>query len=66
MDYAPPTPLLASNLPWHVIFGMDGTGVDTTIVGGQVLMRRRRLLALDEERIMGKARELANKLWQRI
>jgi hypothetical protein len=45
---------------------MDGTGVDTTIVGGQVLMRHRQLLSLDEEMIMSKARELANKLWQRI
>jgi putative selenium metabolism protein SsnA len=66
MDYDPPTPMVASNLPWHVIFGMDGTGVNTTIVGGQVLMRHRQLLTLDEETIMGKARELASKLWKRI
>ena len=37
VDYDPPTPLTAGNLPWHVIFGLDGTGVDTTIVAGQVL-----------------------------
>lgn len=66
VDYDPPTPLLAGNLPWHVIFGMDGTGVDTTIVGGQVLMHGRELLTLDEAAIMARARELAGKLWQRI
>jgi len=65
VDYDPPTPLTADNLPWHIMFGMDGTGVDTTIVDGRVLMRHRQLLTLDEARIMAKARELAGKLWQR-
>jgi hypothetical protein len=45
---------------------MDGTGVDTTIVGGKVLMRDRELMTLDEAAIMAKARELAGKLWKRI
>ena len=66
VDYDPPTPLTAGNLPWHIIFGIDGSGVDTTIVGGQVLMRHRQLLTLDEAAIMARARELAGKLWQRI
>ena len=66
VDYDPPTPLTARNLPWHIIFGLDGTGVDTTIVAGKVLMRHRELLTLDEVAIMARARELAGKLWKRI
>lgn len=72
VDYDPPTPLTApdgvgdGNLPWHVVFGIDGTGVNTTIVAGQVLMRDRKLLTLDERAVMAKARQLAGKLWQRI
>jgi putative selenium metabolism protein SsnA len=66
VDYDPPTPLNAGNLPWHLIFGVDGTSVDTTIVAGQVLMRKRKLLALDEKEIMARAREYAGKLWQRV
>jgi putative selenium metabolism protein SsnA len=66
VDYDPPTPLTAGNLPWHVLFGVDGTGVDTTIVAGRVLMRHRELLTLDEGAIMAQARHLAGKLWQRI
>jgi len=66
VDYRPPTPLTADNLPWHIIFGVDGTQVDTTIVGGTVLMRNRELLTLDEEEICAKARELAGRLWERI
>ena len=66
VDYDPPTPLNAGNLPWHVILCVDGSTVDTTIVGGQVLMRHRQLLTLDEADIMAKARELAGKLWRRV
>jgi putative selenium metabolism protein SsnA len=66
VDYDPPTPLTPGNLPWHIVFGVDGTGVDTTIVAGRVLMRHRELLSLDETAIMARARELAGKLWQRI
>jgi cytosine/adenosine deaminase-related metal-dependent hydrolase len=66
VEYDPPTPLTDANLPWHVLFGLDGTGVDTTIVGGKVLMRHRELLTLDEAAIMAKARELAGRLWKRI
>jgi len=66
VDYDPPTPLDAGNLPWHIIFGMDGSRIDSTIVGGQVLMRHRQLLTLDEAEIMAKARELADNLWRRV
>jgi len=66
VDYDPPTPLTAGNLPWHIIFGLDGTGVDTTIAAGRVLMHHRKLLTLDEAAIMVRARELAGKLWKRI
>jgi len=66
VDYDPPTPLSAGNLPWHILFGIDGTGVDTTIVAGRVLMRHREQKTLDEGAIMARARQLAAKLWQRI
>jgi putative selenium metabolism protein SsnA len=66
VDYDPPTPLTPGNIPWHIVFGVDGTAVDTAIVSGRVLMRHRELLTLDEAAIMSRARELASKLWQRI
>ncbi len=66
VDYVPPTPLIATNLPWHLIFGVDGTGVDTVLVGGKVLMRNRELLTLDEVAICDRARELAVGVWRRI
>ncbi len=66
LDYFPYTPLTAGNLPWQIIFGVDGSHVTTTIVGGKVLMRNRVLLTLDEERIAAQAREIAPRVWRKF
>ena len=66
LDYYPYTPLTSGNLPWHLIFGVDGTHVNTTIAGGKVLMYDRVLLALDEESISAQAAEIAPRVWQRF
>ena len=66
VDYDPPTPLTAENLPQHVVSALDGKSVDTTIVAGRLLMRDGELLSLDERGIMARARELASGLWERM
>jgi putative selenium metabolism protein SsnA len=66
VDYDPPTPLCASNLSSHILFGISGRAVDTTIIGGRIVMQDRKLLAIDEKEIMAKARVSAAKLWQRF
>jgi putative selenium metabolism protein SsnA len=66
LDYYPYTPLTPGNLPWHLVFGADGSHVTTTIVGGRVLMRDRRLVTLDEEAVARKAREIAPRVWARF
>ncbi len=65
-DYVPYTPLTDANYPWQLIFGMDGSHVTHTIAGGQMLMKDRQLLTLDEEAIAAKATELAKSVWQRV
>jgi putative selenium metabolism protein SsnA len=67
VDYDPPTPLGLENYFGHLVFGLSQAAVDTTIVGGRVLMENQRLaLDLDEPRINARARELAAKLWKRL
>jgi len=66
LDYRPYTLLTAGNLPWHVIFGVDGSHVTTTICAGRLLMKDRQLLTLDEEAIAANAREVAGKVWRRF
>lgn len=66
VNYNPPTPLCASNLNSHILFGMSGRGVDTTIINGRILMEEGKMVGIDEEKIMAKSRELATKVWQRF
>jgi len=65
VDYHPFTPLTAGNLPWHIIFGFQQSMVTTTIVAGNVLMKDRQLLSLNEEEIAARAREIAPRIWKK-
>ena len=66
VDYEPPTPLNADNLNGHVLFGLTGRAVTTTVIHGKVVMRDRQILTADEREIFARARELAEKLWRRF
>lgn len=66
LDYYPYTPLTGGNYPWQLIFGMDGSHVTHTICGGEILMKDRQLLTLDEAAIAAQAMELAPAIWQRV
>jgi putative selenium metabolism protein SsnA len=66
LDYYPPTPLHSGNMPWHLLFGIDAQHINSTMVAGRWLMRDRQLVAMDEQRIHARARELASALWKRI
>ncbi len=65
VDYHPFTPLHDGNLPWHILFGFESSMVTTTIVEGQLLMRDRQLLTLNEAEIAREAFALAPKVWER-
>ena len=65
LDYYPTTPLSSANLPWHILFGMSGSHVHSTIAHGQVLMKNRELLTLDEAAITARSREIAQRTWER-
>jgi cytosine/adenosine deaminase-related metal-dependent hydrolase len=66
LDYVPYTPLTDGNYPWQLVFGMDGSHVTHTIAGGQMLMKNRQLLTLDEAVIAEKATRLATNVWRRV
>lgn len=66
VDYDPPTPLGDGNQIGHILFGLTGRLVDTTIVAGKVLMRDRQVEVVDAQALFAKAREVAQALWQRI
>ena len=66
LDYIPPTPMSEANFLGHLVFGMTDATVDTTVCRGQILMKNKKILSMDEERIAARSRELAPKMWKRL
>jgi putative selenium metabolism protein SsnA len=67
LDYHPPTPFDATTFLGHLLFGLAGARVDTTIVGGRVVMAQGQLAAeLDAAAVAAEARERARQLWERL
>ena len=66
MDYNPITPMDASNCNGHILFGMTGRSVITTVCSGKVLMKDRVLTCIDEEKVSADVREEAARLWKNI
>jgi len=61
-DYNPLTPMDASNVNGHILFGMNGRSIVTTMINGKLLMKDRELLGIDEEKAMADCRAEALKL----
>lgn len=46
----------------HLVYAASGADVDTVLINGQVVMRNRRLLTIDEREVMARVREIAVKI----
>lgn len=66
VDYNPLTPLNENNFNSHILFGISGQNVTTTIIDGKIIMKDRKLVGINEKDIFKKSREIAQKLWNRI
>jgi putative selenium metabolism protein SsnA len=66
LDYAAPTPLDAATLAAHWIFGLGSSAVRDVMVGGELVVRDRRLARVDEAELLAGANEQATRLWTRL
>ena len=66
VDYEPPTPISGDNTNSHILFGMMGRSVDSTMINGEFVYKNRRLLRVCEKEIYSKSRETAELFWERI
>jgi putative selenium metabolism protein SsnA len=66
IDYHPPTVLNETNFLGHLIFGLVDATVDTTVCRGKILMKEKKILTMDEERIAARSREVSPQMWQRL
>ncbi len=65
-DYIPRTPMTKDNINSHIVFGMTGRSVVTTMCNGKILMKDRELIGIDEEKVLYEVREEAKKLEKSI
>ncbi len=66
LDYDPITPLDASNCNGHILFGLSGRCVVTTVCNGRLLMQDRVLVEIDAEKVIADVRAESAKLWQQM
>lgn len=66
VNYFPPTPITSENAYIHILFGISGDMVDTTIAGGKMLMENREIKGLNYEKITSKVKEQAKDFWKRF
>ena len=64
-DYQPPTPLDAGNADAHILGGVDGLSVVTTVIAGKVVMENRVVKACDADALLADARQQAADFWRR-
>lgn len=66
LDYNPLTPMDGNNCNGHILFGISGHCVTSTVVNGKILMKDRELIGIDEEAVMAQVRESSKKVWTAI
>ena len=66
LDYNPLTPLSGDNCNGHILFGISGRYVTSTVCAGRVLMKDREVLGVDEEKFYAECRRVSQKLWNSI
>src|SRR6266446_3097078 len=63
LDYPTPTPVTPQNLYGHLIFGMSSQFVTDVMVNGRWVVKDRRVVGVDEEKIRAEAQRVARKVW---
>lgn len=66
LDYPTPTPVTAQNLLGHLIFGMSSQFVTDVMVNGRWVVKNRRIVGVDEEKVRAEAQRVAAKVWRRF
>lgn len=65
-DYNPLTPMDETNYSSHILFGLTGRSVNTTIIDGKIIMKDRKLVGINENEVFERSREHAKKMWNKM
>jgi putative selenium metabolism protein SsnA len=61
-----PTPLNSNSVVGHLINTVDGDDVEHVLVGGKPVVKNRRLISFDEDKIQSISQAAAAKLWAKL
>ncbi len=61
-----PTPVYPENVIDHIVNTVTGDDVETVIVGGNVLMRERKMLSMEKEEVIKMSRKSAERIWHKL
>lgn len=64
--YQAPTPITASNILGHYLYGLYNQKADSVWVEGQPLLKASQFVNFDYQKLMAESRQLAKALWDRI
>lgn len=66
VDYDPLTPINDNNINGHLLFGVMGRQVVSTMINGKFVMKDRDFTGIDEKKIFAESRQVSQKFWTRI
>lgn len=66
LDYKPGTDFSSNNFHSHFAYGISGNDVDSVISGGDIVMKEKKIINLDEASILKHSSELSKILWDRM
>ncbi len=66
IDYTPHTPMHADNLGGHIMFGIMGRSVDSTMINGKFIMLERKMQTVDEAQVLAECRSQSEDFWKRV
>lgn len=66
LNYHSPTPVTKENFIGHLLFGISSRDITDVISGGRLIVRKRKIVNVDEQAILKESRKQALRLWDRI
>lgn len=66
VDYDPITPLHGNNVNSHLLFGVAGKNTVSTMINGKFVMKDRKVITVDERKIIAESRKQAKDFWSRV
>ncbi len=66
LDYTTPTIMNQDNFLGHFIYGIESSHVESVISSGRLIVKEKKLVSANEEEILDFAKEMGNKLWEKL